>query len=25
MLAYYARPLDELIAEERAQRDLLTP
>ena len=25
MLAYYARPLDELIAEEQAQRDLLTP
>ncbi len=25
MLAYYARPLDELIAEEQAERDLLTP
>jgi tetratricopeptide (TPR) repeat protein len=24
-LAYYARPLDELIAEEQAERDLLTP
>jgi tetratricopeptide (TPR) repeat protein len=25
MLAYYARPLDELIAEEQAQRDALIP
>ena len=25
MLTYYARPLDELIAEEQAQRDALTP